>query len=309
MSDLSPHDELAELSCSLREWLEFDALLSPSGFDDQITLSDPPAVPREGRAHAKSSSRADDGPFRQRSTRPPVRPGAPPPPPPGLHSPPSLAPRPPQTVALASSGGQGGDSLQPQEEALKSCQSCVLEAGQANLVYGAGNPKADIVFVGEGPLRHESKQTDPFDGAAGELLDKIIQGVFRLGRSDVYICSVAKCRSPGDRGPLPEEVAACAAACAPHLKEQLARIKPAVVVGLGPFAVQILLGTDAPVGQLRGRAHPFGDACLVPTYHPAYLLQNPGDKRKVFEDMKLVRSEYENRTGKTLGAIASGRRR
>ena len=305
MSELPPRDELAELSSGLREWLEFDALLSPSGFDHQIVLPAPPAAPTEASAAPRGGAApASDFETRQQSPRVAVKPGAPPPPPPGLHPLPSLSPPPPRSAAVGASRENGPRSLQFLEEALQGCESCALHAGRINLVYGAGNPSADIVFVGEGPGRHEDEQGEPFVGAAGELLDKIIQGVFRLDRSDVYICNVVKCRPPGNRDPLPEEVAACA----PHLEDQLAQVKPAVVVGLGRFAVQTLLRTDAPIGRLRGRVHPFGDACLVPTYHPAYLLRNPGDKRKVFEDMKLVRAEYENRTGKTLGAIASGRR-
>ena len=118
-------------------------------------------------------------------------------------------------------------------------------------------------------------------------------GVFRLDRSEVYICNVVKCRPRAIAIHCPKKLRP-----ARRARSSSQEIKPAVVVGLGRFAVQTLLRTDAPIGRLRSRVHPFGDACLVPTYHPAYLLRNPGDKRKVFEDMKLVRSEYEIRTGK-----------
>ena len=128
------------------------------------------------------------------------------------------------------------------------------------------------------------------------------EGVLRLERSDVYICNVVKCRPPNNRDPEPDEVATCS----PFLWRQLDAIQPAVVVGLGRFAIQTLLETSNSVGRLRGRAHPFRNAVLVPTYHPAYLLRNPEDKRKVFEDMKLVRKEFAERTGRELPPIVAG---
>ncbi|MCP4870953.1 MAG: uracil-DNA glycosylase [Proteobacteria bacterium] len=182
---------------------------------------------------------------------------------------------------------------------LGDCTRCRLHKGRTNLVFGVGNPNADIVFVGEGPGYYEDQQGEPFVGKAGELLDRIITNVLRLRREDVYICNVVKCRPPQNRDPQPDEVASCS----PFLWAQLDAIKPAVVVGLGRFAVQTLLKTDTGIGRLRGRAHPFRDAVLVPTYHPAYLLRNPADKRKTLEDMKLVRAEYAMATGKDLGSV------
>jgi uracil-DNA glycosylase len=168
-------------------------------------------------------------------------------------------------------------------------------------VFGVGNAKADIVFVGEGPGYHEDQQGEPFVGAAGELLTRIITNVLRLQRDDVYIANVLKCRPPNNRNPEPDEVAACS----PFLHKQLDAIQPVVVVALGRFAIQTLLQNNASVGRLRGRAHPFRGAVLVPTYHPAYLLRNPADKRKTMDDMLLVRAEYERISGKALAAPLS----
>ncbi len=186
---------------------------------------------------------------------------------------------------------------------LGDCTRCKLHRGRTNLVFGVGNPDADIVFVGEGPGYHEDRLGEPFVGKAGELLDRIITNVLRLRREDVYICNVVKCRPPQNRDPEPDEVATCS----PFLWQQLDAIRPAVVVGLGRFAVQTLLQTKTSIGRLRGRSHPFREAVLVPTYHPAYLLRNPADKRKTLDDMKLVRTEYAKRLGNELPPILSGK--
>lgn len=187
---------------------------------------------------------------------------------------------------------------------LGECRRCGLCEQRRNIVFGAGSESADIVFVGEGPGFHEDQKGEPFAGAAGELLTRIINTMLRLDRSDVYIANVVKCRPPGNRNPEPGEVAACS----PFLRKQLAVIQPKIVVALGRFAIQTLLDTEDSVGHLRGTAHPFDGAVLVPTYHPADLLKNPADKRKVMEDMMLVRSEYERITGRTLPpALRRGR--
>ncbi len=179
---------------------------------------------------------------------------------------------------------------------LDGCTRCSLHEGRTHLVFGTGSETADIVFVGEGPGRNEDQQGEPFVGAAGALLTRIVNNVLRLERSEVYICNVVKCRPPRNRDPRPDEVATCS----PFLWRQLEAIQPKIVVGLGRFAIQCLLETQQSVGRLRGRAHPFRGAVLIPTYHPAYLLRNPSDKRKVFEDMMLVRSEYARITGTEL---------
>jgi DNA polymerase len=154
------------------------------------------------------------------------------------------------------------------------------------IVFGAGNPKARLVFVGEGPGREEDRQGEPFVGAAGELLTRIIQAI-KMTREEVYIGNIVKCRPPGNRNPLPEEIETCL----PFLKRQLAVIQPDFIVALGKVAAQTLLETEVPISRLRGRFHLFEGIRLMPTYHPAYLLRNPAKKRDVWEDMKLLMKE------------------
>jgi DNA polymerase len=167
------------------------------------------------------------------------------------------------------------------------CTRCPLHAqGRKQIVYGVGNPAADLMFVGEAPGADEDIQGEPFVGRAGQLLTKIIEAI-GLSRSDVYIANVIKCRPPGNRNPAPEEVSACQ----PFLFRQIDIIRPRVIVALGTFAAHTLLGTDAPISRLRGRVHEFrGGSTLVPTFHPAFLLRSPDRKRDVWEDMKIVRA-------------------
>jgi len=181
-------------------------------------------------------------------------------------------------------------------ESLADCRLCTLHSERTQVVFGCGSHSAEIVLVGEGPGRHEDLQGEPFVGEAGMLLDRILAGVLGLQRSDVYIANVVKCRPPGNREPLPDEVSTCS----PFLWQQLDFLKPVLVIALGPFAAQTLLQTSEGIGPLRGRVHPLGDSALLATYHPADLLRNPSDKRKVFEDMKLVRQVFQERTGREL---------
>lgn len=206
----------------------------------------------------------------------------------------------PAAQPRAPSGHGGAQGLAAVREELGDCQRCGLCSTRNNIVFGEGSENADIVFVGEGPGFHEDQSGAPFVGAAGELLTRIINNVLRLDRSDVYICNVVKCRPPENRNPEPGEVSACS----PFLRQQLAVIQPKIVVALGRFAIQTLLGTQDSVTRLRGTAHPFDGAVLIPTYHPAYLLRNPADKRKTMDDMMLVRAEYERATGRALPAVA-----
>ena len=176
---------------------------------------------------------------------------------------------------------------------LGDCRRCKLcDLGRSSIVFGEGSPAARLVFVGEGPGFHEDRLGRPFVGAAGELLDKMI-GAMTLRREDVYICNVVKCRPPENRDPEPDEVLACQ----PFLQAQLRALRPDVVVAMGRFAAQTLLKTVEPIGRLRGRFHPYNDTKLMPTYHPAYLLRTPGDKKKAWEDLQLVMAE--------LGLVAS----
>ncbi len=209
----------------------------------------------------------------------------------------SPSPEPTVRAAVGTNDSPGHSaSLQAIREDLGDCRRCALSRGRTQIVFGVGNPQAEVVFVGEGPGANEDLQGEPFIGVAGALLDRIIGNVLRLSRAEVYICNVVKCRPPNNRDPEPDEVAACS----PFLWRQIDSIGPRVIVGLGRFAVQCLLQTDAPISRLRGRAHPFRGASLVPTFHPAYLLRNPADKRKTMEDMMIVRSEYQRLTGREL---------
>src|SRR5215831_1017510 len=166
------------------------------------------------------------------------------------------------------------------------CTRCKLHRlGRRQIVFGVGNPEADLMFVGEAPGGDEDIQGIPFVGRAGQLLTKIIEAI-GLKRDEVYIANVIKCRPPMNRNPEPDEVATCE----PFLFQQIDIIKPKVIVALGKFGAQTLLRTLDPISRLRGRVYEFRGAKLIPTFHPAYLLRNPSSKRDVWEDMKLVRT-------------------
>jgi DNA polymerase len=171
-------------------------------------------------------------------------------------------------------------------EDLGPCTRCKLHTqGRKQIVFGVGNPNADLMFVGEAPGADEDVQGEPFVGRAGQLLTKIIESI-GLQRSDVYIANVIKCRPPQNRNPEPDEVASCR----PFLFQQIDAIQPRVIVALGTFAAQALLDTVVPISRLRGQLHDFrGGAKLIPTFHPAFLLRSPERKRDVWEDMKKVR--------------------
>jgi uracil-DNA glycosylase len=166
------------------------------------------------------------------------------------------------------------------------CTRCKLHTlGRTQVVFGTGNPQADLMFVGEAPGADEDIQGEPFVGRAGQLLTKIIEAI-GMRREEVYIANVIKCRPPGNRNPEPDEVEQCE----PFLFRQIDTIKPKVIVALGKFAAQCLLRTSDPITRIRGKEFTYRDAILIPTYHPAYLLRNPSAKRDVWEDMKRVRA-------------------
>jgi uracil-DNA glycosylase len=166
------------------------------------------------------------------------------------------------------------------------CMRCKLcNLGRSQTVFGVGNPKARLMFVGEAPGEDEDKKGEPFVGRAGQLLTKIIEAI-GMTREQVYIANVIKCRPPGNRNPEPDEVAACE----PFLFRQIDVIQPKVIVPLGKFAAQCLLKTTDPITRLRGRRFDYRGSVLIPTFHPAYLLRNPSAKREVWEDMKQVRA-------------------
>jgi len=179
-------------------------------------------------------------------------------------------------------------TLETYRQQIAGCRRCPLWRTRKNFVFGDGAPDAKLVFVGEAPGQEEDLQGLPFVGAAGQLLTKIIEAI-KLKRSEVYICNILKCRPPGNRNPLPEEIRQCE----PYLRTQLDIIKPKVICALGTFAAQTLLKTTIPISKLRGRVHQYQGIKLVPTYHPAALLRNPVWKRPTWEDVQLVRKIYD----------------
>ena len=180
---------------------------------------------------------------------------------------------------------QAAESLDAIREDLGDCTRCKLYNGRQNLVFGVGNPKADLMFIGEGPGYEEDRQGLPFVGPSGQLLTKIIEAI-KLTREEVYIANIVKCRPPSNRDPEAEEIASCR----PFLERQVSSIKPRVICTLGRVATQAMLSTEKALGRLRGQVFSFGDVALVPTYHPAYLLRDPSKKKQCWEDMKLIRA-------------------
>jgi uracil-DNA glycosylase family 4 len=174
--------------------------------------------------------------------------------------------------------------LKALREFIGDCRRCKLWRGRTHLVFGVGNPRAELMFVGEGPGAEEDARGEPFVGRAGQLLTDIIERGMGLTREEVYICNVVKCRPPDNRNPEPDEVTACE----PFLMQQIDLVRPRVIVGLGTFAVQSLLKVKTPISRLRGAWHKVHGVKLMPTFHPAYLLRNPGDKRLVWADIREV---------------------
>ena len=187
----------------------------------------------------------------------------------------------------------GAEALAAIREDIGDCTRCKLHTqGRQQIVYGVGNPDADLMFVGEAPGADEDVQGVPFVGRAGQLLTKIIEAI-DLQRSDVYIANVIKCRPPGNRNPDPDEVEACEG----FLFRQIDSIRPKVIVALGTFAAKALLKTQEPISRLRGRVYEYRGAKLIPTFHPAFLLRSPERKRDVWEDMKKVRALLQDAAG------------
>lgn len=175
------------------------------------------------------------------------------------------------------------------EAAVAACTRCELHQSRTQGVLGVGDRNADWLVVGEAPGAEEDRLGEPFVGQAGKLLDAMLAAIGQARGRDVYITNVLKSRPPGNRDPSPDEVAACL----PYLERQIDLIKPKIILALGRFAAQSLLLTDTPIGRLRGRVHEYRGVPLVVTYHPAYLLRNPADKAKVWEDLVLARKTLE----------------
>ena len=179
-------------------------------------------------------------------------------------------------------------SLDELQAAVDGCLRCKLGQGRTNLVFGVGNPAANLVIVGEAPGANEDAEGIPFVGRAGQMLTKMIENVIKVPRQKVYICNILKCRPPGNRNPEPDEIDCCE----PYLHKQLAIIRPRLILALGKFAAQWLLQTKTPIGRLRGKFGRYqGIPCLA-TYHPAYLLRNPRDKKVVLDDLLKAKAVY-----------------
>ena len=190
----------------------------------------------------------------------------------------------PAQALAPESTSAGTESLEDVRTALGDCHRCKLASGRKTIVFGQGNARARLMFVGEAPGAEEDEQGLAFVGRAGQLLTDIIEKGLRLKRADVFIANVIKCRPPGNRNPEPDEILACQ----PFLERQIAAIAPQVIVALGKFAGQWLLRTAEPISRIRGRLGEFRGVKVMPTFHPAYLLRNPSAKKEVWEDMKVV---------------------
>lgn len=196
----------------------------------------------------------------------------------------------------------GDESLEQFGRRISGCKLCELHKGRTNFVFGAGDPDADLMFVGEGPGAEEDRQGLPFVGASGQLLTKIIASI-GFSREEVYIANMVKCRPPGNRDPREEEITACNS----HLRRQIALIKPKVIVTLGRHSAYWFHGGQDSMRALRGRVVEFEGAKVVSTYHPAALLRNPNYKRDTWEDMLLARKIYDELGGRpSSGKVFEG---
>jgi DNA polymerase len=167
------------------------------------------------------------------------------------------------------------------KQTVHDCTACKLRAGCTQTVFGVGDEKAEWLFVGEGPGADEDAQGEPFVGQAGKLLDNMLAAIKLKRGNNVYIANIVKCRPPGNRTPEPDEIATCM----PYLQQQIALIKPKLIVALGKTAATSLLGREATLGSLRGTVHDYQGIPLIVTYHPAYLLRSPAEKAKAWQDL------------------------
>jgi DNA polymerase len=174
------------------------------------------------------------------------------------------------------------------------CTKCSLHSTRTQTVFGVGDEKADWLVIGEAPGAEEDRRGEPFVGRGGQLLDAMLRGIGLKRGENVYIANILKSRPPNNRDPKPEEVAVCL----PYLMRQIALIQPRIMLAVGRIAAQNILQTDTPIGKLRGKVHYFGElnTPLIVTYHPAYLLRSPGEKRKAWEDLKFARGLYRQLT-------------
>jgi DNA polymerase len=265
-----PHDELRMLASQLRNYLDALRMWGVQHVPiDRLSITACPEVDAGLTHHLRESSQ-EPGDTDARSVRP------------AAHQ---------ETEEIPFASQLSADPLSrfsfPELEAVaKRCTQCRLHRGRTHVVFGVGNPQADLMFVGEAPGRDEDLQGEPFVGRAGQLLTRIIEAI-GMKRQDVYIANVIKCRPPNNRNPEADEIARCE----PYLIRQIALVKPRLIVALGTFAAQTLLKTKLPISQIRGRFHTYQGVRVMPTFHPAFLLRNPERKRAVWEDMQLVQRE------------------
>ncbi len=252
----SPHDVIAAARAWAEEWLE-------EGVERFERATEPPRAPAAPRTLSGEA------------------PSAAPAPAPSHQS--SLLEPPPAIPA--------GASLEDVREALGECTRCGLHERRTQIVFGDGNPDADLLFVGEGPGEQEDLRGIPFVGRAGELLTQMIEKGLGIPRASVYICNIVKCRPPQNRTPLPDEVHTCQ----PFLDAQIAAVRPKVIVALGKPATSLLLGREVPITRVRGQWQSYRDIPLMPTYHPAFILRQytPQNRRLVWEDLKAARERAE----------------
>ncbi len=199
-----------------------------------------------------------------------------------------------EAAAVPVAAAAPADDWQRLRAEVAGCTRCALASSRTQTVFGVGDTEARWLVVGEAPGEQEDLRGEPFVGAAGQLLDRMLLAI-DLPRPTVFIANILKCRPPGNRDPRPDEVACCL----PYLLRQIALLRPAIILCVGRIAAQTLLATDTPIGRLRGHVHRFGplQTPLVVTYHPSYLLRSPGEKRKAWEDLKFARRVFEEATG------------
>ena len=257
------HQAVSELAADLRAWVEY---AQETGAD--YLPWEPPAPPQRWTPPQQQQQAPSAGP-------PSARPRTQPP------SAPPMTP-PPRPARQAPSQGSALDAVRAE---LGDCRRCGLHEGRRNIVFGVGNPTADVVVVGEAPGRDEDLTGEPFVGRSGQLLTRMLEAI-GMAREDAYICNVLKCRPPRNRDPQPEEIATCS----PFMTRQVEAIAPKVIITSGRFASQAVLGLDLSMGRMRGTIRSFHGVPVVPMYHPAYLLRNPSAKRQAYDDLLTVKS-------------------
>jgi uracil-DNA glycosylase family 4 len=275
--DLSAPEQRRLLLDSVRDYLE---QLAEEGLEGLPAAATTRAAARKAAAPAAAALAPEGASSRAPATAPP----------------PSAAPARSELLSRYP-GLEKTTTLEDLTAFIGDCQRCKLAPLRTHLVFGVGNPNSDLMFVGEAPGADEDARGEPFVGRAGQLLTDIIERGMGLRRADVYICNVIKCRPPDNRNPEPDEVATCE----PFLMRQIDLVQPRAIVALGTFAVQALLKVKTPISRLRGNWHEVRGVKLMPTFHPAYLLRSPGEKRLVWQDiqevMKLLGIEIPARGG------------